>query len=91
MRKIVAAAIVHKGKIYTARYHGEAIHKAFIETNDVARGCQGFIDDEGDFHDRYDAARIAITAGQIKASDLVEVKHRKLFSEDIDLTNPMEQ
>lgn len=41
---------------------------------------QGFIDQFGTFHNRRDAALIAIAAGQVKAEDL---RGEYLFSEDV--------
>jgi hypothetical protein len=86
---IVAAACKYGDVIITgARHYDKVMHgqlKAFSEDSElrlIRRGevIQGFIDNRGDFHNREDALKIAILAGQIKYKHSPE---NELFSEDI--------
>jgi len=45
----------------------------------IARGTQGFIDDEGEFYDRVSAGEHALRCGQIRELDNAP----QLFSEDL--------
>lgn len=81
--KIVAAAILYEGRLYTlpqpAR-HSHVIGVIWHEIKkQVAGETQGFVTDEGKFVDRKEALRIATEAGQItEPSGLPE-----LYSEDL--------
>jgi len=66
---IVEAAIIFEGITYRGKRHLDCVRQieretgAFYRTND---GREGFLDQSGVFHDRYEAAKIAYQCGQIK-------------------------
>ena len=66
---IVAAAIEQDGKVYTlpqpARHHN-LIALIITETGKMVDGVQGFVDDQGNFMNRVDAAQHVIGCGQLK-------------------------
>jgi hypothetical protein len=81
VERIVAAATVHEGIVYTGRRHCQIIQDICAKTG-VKRvvGRQGFTTDTGRFVDREEAGRIAIAAGQI---DKLQYHREQLFSEEI--------
>ena len=82
MPKLTASAVVHGGRVFTGLRHCDAIKLAVNVTGiKPVKGCQGFIDEEGTFHDRYQARIIAIMEGQVKEEDLR--KKDIIFSEDL--------
>jgi len=66
---IKEAAIQRKSdsKVWTGRRHGDVIRKINAEGDMVthARFTQGFITDDGQFVDRYEALKIAISCNQL--------------------------
>ncbi|AYP28447.1 hypothetical protein HWB92_gp189 [Serratia phage vB_SmaA_3M] len=88
-RVIVAAACKYGDVIITgARHYDRVMHgqlKAFSEDSELrmmSRGevIQGFIDNQGNFHNREEALVIAREAGQIRFKHPPE---HELFSEDL--------
>lgn len=79
MTKIKCAAVIHCGRIFLGRRHGDAIKIAVEQTGikPVQVDSQGFITEEGKFVDRQEAARIAFEAGQISQPK------EELYSEDL--------
>jgi len=66
--KIVAAAILHKGNIWTGRSHGDLIFQILIDTDGDYFPIgeeQGFLTDDNRFVTRSAAKHIAIKAGQL--------------------------
>lgn len=65
---VSTAAFKHKGKIYTAPTHGQAILKAAGRKGDIdsvaASGHDGFMTSKGRFVDRSEASIIARKANQ---------------------------
>lgn len=100
MPKLVAAAIKFKPRgsdyfqIMCGKRHCnvlEVMHKLGIEYEKVS-SVQGFLTDEDQFVDRYDAARMAYASGQLSSTTELYQKMRKdadeiyahpLFSEDL--------
>lgn len=81
METIIAAAVVHKGKVYQGKRHGLIIHEIVKETGDrPITGEQGFVTSTGRFVSREDAAVIALKRGQIKK---LKFNNTQLFSEDL--------
>jgi len=76
---IKESAIRKEGKIYTGRRHHNILNDA-KPFGFLRNGEQGFVDNEGNFLTREEAAIKAIECGQIK-----ELKYHKakLFSEDL--------
>lgn len=77
---IAAAAIKWEGKIYLGRRHCDIIHymyKKGIKTYKMPQSAQGFVDVEGVWHTRTEAAKKAFRCGQIKKKKPV------VFSEDL--------
>jgi len=76
---IKEAAIRKRGKIYTGKRHHHILNAA-LPFGYLRNGEQGFVDDEGNFLTREEAAIVAIKCGQIK-----KLKYHKtrLFSEDL--------
>ena len=81
--KIKCAAIKFEGEVYTGKRHSDVIYYMVTECGvkpPVDNGIQGFIDFEGNFYDRIEAKKIAVSAGQL----IARASHRdELFSEDI--------
>lgn len=80
--RIKCAALKTKdGRIFEGRNHGicyQAMKEASVPRIPDARECeQGFVTEDGRFVDRYEAAEIALNAGQTKKLE------RPLFSEDL--------
>jgi hypothetical protein len=78
---IVESAIRQDGKVYTGRRHPNIIHHMVQDCNITppVRGEQGFVDDNGTFLDRKEAAQHAIDCGQIAALKWPP----NLYSEDL--------
>ncbi len=65
--RIVQAAILQDGEIFTGHRHYMIMNKIHDKTGkDPFLGEQGFVTDTGRFVSRTEAARIALRAGQIK-------------------------
>jgi len=73
-----AAIILKSGKIYTGKNHADIYFK-IKEDNYKIKDC-GFINEKGEFLDRFKAVKVAYECGQIKK--IVN----KLFSSDIELS-----
>lgn len=76
-----------QGKIWTGLRHHNVVHKMVQATGiRPAKGVQGFVDYQGNFYDRKQAAKIALAAGQVQAGKAVK-EHIfdgvKLWSEDL--------
>ena len=87
---IICAAIkdTRTGAVFGGIRHGDiysAIHDAGI-TPPRAAAIEGFLDEKGNFYNRYEAYNIAMTNGQLNATTR-QYKHdkgeRELFSEDL--------
>jgi len=82
MVKIVAAAIIQDGKLYTlpspARHH-DLISLIYGEIGRRVDGRQGFVTEDGTFVDREEARRIVVKNGQCPTP----CHCRELFSEDL--------
>jgi hypothetical protein len=72
---IKAAAILHNGIIYKGKRHREIIEQN--KQANLKEGQEGFVTKNGMFVDREQAAKIALSAGQIKRPK------KKLISEDL--------
>lgn len=82
-KKITAAAIEHHGEIYTGKDHAAAQRKAREATRrSTLPDPMGFVDDEGNFLNREEAAEVALNNGQIK-----RLQHHptQLFAEELNL------
>ncbi len=83
--QIVAAAMQYEGMTISlpkpAR-HAQIMHSAesFMSTDQIARGCQGFLTSHGRFVNRVQARQIAWVAGQ---EPKTTGNDRDLFSEDL--------
>lgn len=83
---IIAAAIKDKnGKIWIGKRHCLIIQRKTADTKELPwgyfKGCdQGFIDDQGKYLSREEAAMHAKTCGQIKEC---KFQKKRLFSEEI--------
>lgn len=74
---IIEAAILKDGIIYTGRRHHNII---WTNPKGFFYNCeQGFVTDTGEFVNRFDAGKIAIACGQIKALQW----GNELYSEDL--------
>jgi len=78
---IKESAIVQNGVVYTGRRHHDVIRK-IVETTGIrpVTGEQGFVTDDGRFVSREEAAKIALSCGQIQK---LTFHSRELFSEDL--------
>lgn len=80
--RIVAAAIVYKGKTYSLpapNRHHNVIWLIHDETGDTnIQGTQGFLTDTGKFVGRKQAKAIAL-----KSEQITETEHDDLYSEDL--------
>lgn len=75
---VLEAAMVYKGIVYRGKRHNDCIHKAHLATGDLnIGGTQGFMDLNGLFLTRKEAAKRAFLCGQIKK------EKEELFSEDL--------
>lgn len=84
---IIAAAIKHKGKIYTGKRHSEIISQIIKEDCQVKNKetritskQQGFVTDTGWFLNRTTAYGYAYVRGQVKGK---YKQNKQLFSEDL--------
>lgn len=77
---IIEAAILKEGVIYRGRRHHNIIYDAFLKQIYLKGYRQGFVNEHGQFLDRFEAARNAIECGQI-----TELKYSsfELYSEDL--------
>lgn len=76
--RIEMSAVLHEGSIYTGKRHPDAIRLAVEKTGKKPINRElGFVTNTGRFVSREEAAKIALSAGQI-----TEAKD-KLFSEDL--------
>lgn len=62
--KLVQAAIKVNGVVHTGNRHHEILKQA-PTFGDYKYGIQGFVDENGNFWNRHQAARIAYVAGQM--------------------------
>jgi len=65
--RIVAAAIMYNGTIYTGKRHANIMQAIWDELGDLVyinQESQGFIDNNGAFWNRFQACAIAHRAGQ---------------------------
>jgi hypothetical protein len=67
--RIKEAAVMHDGKVWTGRRHGDVI-KRIIETcgrqvGPITQAQQGFVTECGAFLSRAEAAKVAFDAGQV--------------------------
>lgn len=78
---ILAAAILKDGVIYTGKRHCNIINDSPKHLR-VGKGphVQGFVDHEGNFLNREDAARHAKLWGQVEK---LKFNSKELFSEDL--------
>ena len=82
--KIVAAAILVDGYLWTGERHFELIQKAAEKDGvpiPIKQDQQGFWTDDGRFVSRSTALKIALLHGQVKEEDLIT--KGKLLSEDL--------
>lgn len=80
--KIIEAAILHEGKIYTGRRHHqiiETMRKQHHITDKTAFREQGFVLEDGSYIDRIEGAKLALTTGQVKKL----IAPPRLYSEDL--------
>ncbi len=76
--RIVLAAVKRADKIWTGSRHNFIISTVYLETGvRVTQSEQGFVDSDGNFLNRAEAAEVAYRAGQIK------VQKPELCSEDV--------
>lgn len=86
---IVSSAIIINGQILTGKRHHNIFQKAKadgIDRLDAIRGEQGFVDENGKFYNREDAAKHAIECGQVKEGEAVAIHifdGKTLYSEDL--------
>lgn len=82
--QLVAAAIkTPNGMIYTGRRHYNIFNEAAQDTilsQELRKGTQGFIDEEGNFYNREEAKAHAIAIGQIQEENMIS---STLTSEDL--------
>lgn len=87
---IICAAIkdTRTGAVFGGIRHGfiySAMHDAGI-TPPHEKAIEGFLDEKGNFYDRYEAYDIAMTNGQMSATTRQHKRdtgERELFSEDL--------
>jgi hypothetical protein len=81
--KIIAAAIRHRGIVFTGVRHGDIIQQIVRldllteAERPITAEQQGFIDNGGTYYQRNEARDIAVQSGQIKPT------HGTLYSEDL--------
>lgn len=81
-QKIMAAAILVGGKLWTGRRHADLIKLAVRDRcgeAPIKQHHQGFVDQRNTFYHRPESARIAFEAGQLNTDECPE----KILSEDI--------
>lgn len=61
-----AAILTPDGVVHVGYRHDDIIRTLVADYDPCAWVC-GFTDTSGDFHDRHEAARIAVAAGQVEA------------------------
>ncbi len=65
--RIVKAAVTLGDRVFTGWRHSEILsHLGRIGTPQLSQDAQGFVADNGSFYNRYQSARIALHARQIK-------------------------
>lgn len=87
---IICAAIkdTRTGAVFGGIRHGfiySAMHDAGI-TPPHEKAIEGFLDEKGNFYDRYEAYDIAMTNGQLSATTRqykLDTGEKELFSEDL--------
>lgn len=78
----MSSAVIHCGQVFEGLRHHNAIIAAVAATGvKPVKGCQGFLDDEGVFHDRHRSREIAVEAGQVADGDTHD--QHILYSEDV--------
>lgn len=82
---ITHVAIKHNGKVHSLpapNRHHHILWKAVEETGKGLHGGeQGFLDDQGNFLDRFQALEHALACNQVK--DINDIRAGRLFSEDV--------
>lgn len=81
--------MVYKGEVYSLpppnRHHNIIwmLAEKFPEEDNFNRMDirQGFLDDQGNFLDRYEALKVALEAKQVKDEKIIRAQ--RLFSEDV--------
>lgn len=78
---IFASAIKQNGLIFIGKRHSDCMRVIYDITHEDPdrNSIQGFIDEKGNFYNRYEAAKIAKECGQLKDGKEVE----RLLSEDL--------
>lgn len=82
--RIINAAVKRNDQVITGRTHSECIYKAIAGNNwdhPITQEEQGFVDNNGKFHDRIESMKIAVIAGQLELSLLSNRNY--LISEDL--------
>lgn len=80
-RKITHVAIKYKGKVYSLPKPNRHHHVIRMIGGIKGPDTQGFLDDAGNFLDRFEALEVALAAGQV--IDLDSIMSGCLFSEDL--------
>lgn len=81
MERIVAAAILQDGVVYTGTRHGFIIRDIVLMAGEkLVTGEQGFVTSKGVFVSREIAGEIALRAGQVRS---LKYSRTQLFSEDV--------
>jgi hypothetical protein len=77
--RIVAAAVLHAGKLYTGKRHGKIMSEIYKECGfcKIPQEEQGFTTSTGTFVNRFQAGAIAYRSGQ------TTVRHQTLLSEHV--------
>ena len=86
MKKIVAAAILFKLTdneicLMTDRRHSDIFRKAYQLHLEYKASAQGFLTNDNQFVDRYEAKKIAVAADQLIVPE--EDTYAELYSEDL--------
>lgn len=77
---IVAAAIKYDGKIFSGKRHNDVFAKLIeLGYKRPIVGVQGFVDEDGKFYTREEAAKDVIESGQLKKIEWPPL----LYSEDL--------
>ena len=82
MKTIVRAAIIRDGKIYEGRRHYDIIKDMVYNHGckpPIRQNEQGFVDNDGNFVNRIEAATIALENGQVEKLTAPPL----LYSEDL--------
>jgi len=80
-RHITHVAIKYDGKVYSLPRPNRHHHVIRLIGGIHGSDMQGFLDNEGNFLDRFEALQVALSAGQV--IDPVNIRAHRLFSEDL--------